>query len=106
MEKLGQFFLTEPNGHYIHMCPACKSSHAVAIKTTYRDNWSFNDNLEVPTITPSVRITKLRPGFCCHYNITDGKIFYHGDCSHAFAGKTVDMIPIERMVMYGENNED
>jgi len=82
--------------------------------------WGFNNNEECPTFTPSLNMTSIRhktmadedwieydklvaeqgeraplnhPKFryVCHLFITDGKIIYCGDCTHEYAGKTIDL---------------
>ena len=60
--------------------------------------WHFNNNLDKPTISASVRHYAMRlPGSTvdrthCHYSIADGVIQYHGDCPHAFADKTLELL--------------
>ena len=83
-------------------------------------NWSFNGNHELPTFSPSLLLRSIRhktmtdedfaeydklvaeqgeraglddPRFrhVCHLFITDGKIIYCGDCTHEYAGKTIDL---------------
>lgn len=52
--------------------------------------WKWNKDYEKPTVSPSILNT--RPGFINHVFIKDGKIQYLDDCTHEFAGKTVDMV--------------
>lgn len=79
--------------HYswVFHCPACGFAHQC-------DNrWTFNGNVERPTFRASVLVHAVgnpdvgyhRPR--CHSYVTDGKIKYLGDCTHAMAGKTVDL---------------
>jgi hypothetical protein len=56
-----------------------------------------------PTFTPSVKVTwpanpnaseefkKWRTERVCHLFVTDGRIQFLGDCTHALAGQTVDL---------------
>jgi hypothetical protein len=56
--------------------------------------WTFNGNLEKPTFTPSILVTMPIEGEkpkICHSFVTDGRIQFLGDCTHALAGKTVDL---------------
>lgn len=75
--------------------------------------WGYNDNHAAPTFTPSILIRSghFIPGhkgpecWCtsaegkewgfkcavCHSFVTDGKILFLGDCTHALAGKTVEL---------------
>lgn len=91
---------------YAHWCPACGEMHTVF------NNWSFDGKLECPTFSPSVKITGVRAKldergewhgefehnaegkaipWCCHYNITAGKIVFHNDCTHSFKSTTIDL---------------
>lgn len=104
-------------GGFAFYCPGCKSVHAVRtnIAGTHEGNcWSFNYNGDAPTFAPSIlvksghygtsdnpncwctyeaRTGNKSPFKCeqCHSYITDGKIQFLGDCSHALAGQTVDL---------------
>jgi hypothetical protein len=95
-----------PRGGYGHWCPGCKSGHEIDTEQPNGSGakWGFNGNLERPTFTPSINRRwgtfadpnyKPEPGHdhsgVCHYFITDGKIIYCGDCTHALKGQTVDL---------------
>jgi Family of unknown function (DUF6527) len=89
-------------GGYQHWCPGCQTKHFIPIP-----RWGFNGNLEQPTFTPSVKLSRSRykdgkeiPGTdhsYCHYVLTDGIINFQGDCDHSLAGQSVPLpdIPIE-----------
>lgn len=79
-------------------CPGCKDKHHVP--TTGEVAWSFNGDLEHPTITPSILIygRKAKPDDknpCewprCHSIVTDGRVSFCADSEHELAGKTVDL---------------
>ena len=55
--------------------------------------WTWNGSLEKPTLKPSIltRTNEHR----CHTFINDGKVQFLGDCSHEFAGKTLDLLEVE-----------
>lgn len=65
-------------------------------------SWTFSGNLEKPTFSPSMNEgVNLKssphhqadvPESRCHFTVTDGKIEYHGDCTHALRGK-MDLFP-------------
>lgn len=100
---------------YLFFCPACGNCHGVW--TGPRDEgkpvWTFNGNMERPTFSPSLKITEGRwtppvtpenleefkknpwpqekVEYICHLNVTDGQLVYHGDSTHALAGKTIPM---------------
>jgi len=108
------------SGHvagYTFFCPGCQMRHQVST------NWSFNGNTDHPTFQPSVLVRSGHythsppvPGNCycdyherypdkesmryscfrCHSFVTNGKIQFLGDCTHALAGQTVDLpdIPV------------
>ena len=85
-------------------CPGCDGAHYLRVEGTKRPRWDFNGNYEAPTFTPSVLVTM--PGdadpewniapTCCHSFITDGRIQFLGDCTHALAGQTIDLPPFDR----------
>lgn len=52
--------------------------------------WTWNENYEKPTVSPSVLL--CGNNFRSHLFIQDGKLKYLSDCSHGYAGHTVDMI--------------
>ena len=91
---------------YIHWCPGCKETHLIP------DTWVFDGNLEIPTFSPSVRITskqivKNERGEwtgdwvrdeqgkvldeCCHYIMTTGHIQFCSDSTHHLSGQTVPL---------------
>ena len=74
------------------------------------NSWIFDNNLAVPTFKPSVKITGKQTvvddkggwtgewvrgpdghamDYCCHYNLTEGKLVFHNDCTHPLKGQTV-----------------
>jgi hypothetical protein len=94
-------------------CTACKTHHA------FGEGWSFNGDFEYPTFQPSmlVRSGHYIPGhedpcWCtynaahpdnhapfeckvCHSFVTDGKIQYLSDCTHEYAGQTLELQDID-----------
>lgn len=71
-------------------CPACDNGHF------FDGRWSFNGDVERPTFSPSMlsngRAEVINPAVPrCHSFVTDGKIRFLDDCSHALAGQTVDL---------------
>lgn len=89
---------------WVFRCPACGSSHF-----TNDILWQFNGDQDRPTFLPSIKVTGKRPitddeatrimagekldipGFVCHSYVTDGKIQFLDDCTHALAGQTVEL---------------
>ena len=90
-------------GRLMLFCPACKEGH------WFNDQWSFNGDMEKPTINPSLLVTgtewptdeeikiikaggKVEPRATrCHSFIREGKIEFLSDCTHDMAGQTVDL---------------
>jgi Family of unknown function (DUF6527) len=93
-------------------CPGCNDIHSI------NSGWGWNGDLVKPTFTPSVLVTSghLSPGsnaqatgmcWCnyeqrtgqkskfncgvCHSFVTNGRIQFLGDCTHALANQTVDL---------------
>ncbi len=81
-------------------CPGCDHAHTIH---TSPGGWGFNGNLEQPTFTPSVLVThaakpdaseefkEWRTARVCHSFVTDGRIQFLSDCTHALAGQTLDL---------------
>lgn len=80
-------------------CPGCACSHRLRVGEGDRPRWSYNGNPEKPTFTPSVLVTYNgddagvdgAPPAVCHSYVTDGRVQFLGDCTHALAGQTVDL---------------
>lgn len=90
---------------YAHYCPGCFELHVIP------DSWSFDKNLEVPTFSPSVRITGKQTvvvngewtgewvrgpdgkalDMCCHYILTAGVLNFCDDCTHDLKGKSIPL---------------
>lgn len=93
-------------------CPGCGCAHKVI--TEGAGAWGFNGNVEAPTFTPSVLVRsghfaeghkgecwctfEQRTGrtshfkcFRCHSFVTDGRIQFLNDSTHALAGQTVPL---------------
>lgn len=100
MTPLGSKLVTQESGYTMFRCPACKTPHALSIAP---GGWGFNGDGDRPTFTPSVLVTHAAvpgagPGFeeylttrACHSFVTDGRIQFLADCTHALAGQTVDL---------------
>lgn len=99
MNPIGAKLVMSETGYTLFRCPACESSHAVAVKGP--NAWEWNGDGDLPTFTPSVLVThdakpeasekfkEWRTARACHSFITDGKIQFLSDCTHALAGQTV-----------------
>lgn len=83
-------------------CPGCGGWHGVYVKPgESKSVWTWNGSLDKPTFSPSILIHKQEPAGeyrgqpLCHSFVTDGRIQFLGDCTHALAGKTVDLPEME-----------
>jgi len=102
-------------------CPGCDGAHRIQHGDGPGPRWGWNGDASKPTFTPSVLVTgreftaKGRADFeawrgagcprpeggqpmqfenapsICHSYVTDGRIQFLGDCTHALAGQTVDL---------------
>lgn len=86
---------------YGFMCPACGERHAVC---TARSNdaaaYTFNGSLDQPTFYPAILVPGADgdPTAICHSYVTDGRIRFLTDCTHALAGRELelpDLAPID-----------
>lgn len=85
-------------------CAGCKMAHKVNVGDGSGPRWGYNGNAEKPTFTPSVLVTwnQRHEPRVCHTFVTDGRIQYLNDCTHALAGQTIDLPNFA----WGENDPD
>lgn len=82
------------HGWLIH-CPACEYGHL------FDKRWTFNGDLEKPTFRASMLVYEgfwpdgERSRHRCHSFVTDGKIQFLSDCTHAMAGQTVNLPEVD-----------
>lgn len=78
---------------YIFNCPGCNVSHG--FKVTGSPKWTFNGNVDKPTISPSLKVqfhdNHTGKDQVCHSFIKDGVIQFLQDCTHKLAGKFIPM---------------
>lgn len=108
------------NGEVVLMfwCQGCETHHAPIVESPDgRRRWTWDGNRERPTIEPSVLVRSGHympehkagdPCWCsyneqhpdapakftcgvCHSFVRNGRIEFLSDCSHKFAGRTVDL---------------
>lgn len=81
------FDQTGKHRSWLIFCPACGFGHA------FDSRWTFNGDVDRPTFRASMLIhedpNSGRPR--CHSFVTDGKIQYLADCTHAMRGQTVEL---------------
>lgn len=96
MGALSKILRSAEGGRLLFWCPGCDGAHQVAVGDGPGPRWGYNENPEAPTFTPSVFVNPPGPyhnpgAEICHSFVTDGRIQFLGDCSHALAGQTVDI---------------
>jgi hypothetical protein len=117
MGQLSKKLRSIEGGGLSYWCQGCQEMHAVRVGEGSGPRWGYNGNPEAPTFTPSVLVTSghFAPGhlpgagcWCtydddqgddpnpfkcsvCHTFITDGKVQFLSDCTHARAGQTLDL---------------
>lgn len=101
-------------------CPGCNQAHVINVGPTPGPNWTWNNNVDSPTFSPSILIrsghysvhhTADDNCWCtynqenpdnptsfkcriCHSFVVDGNIQFLTDCTHELAGQTVPLPPI------------
>ena len=71
---------------------------ATGLELAFDDRWEFNGDYEKPTFRPSMRCN-YGHNIITHCYVRDGKIEYLSDCTHDYAGKTVDCADYDDIVI-------
>lgn len=84
------------DGMFCFDCPACGYGHCWYTKdgpivNGVMQNWTFNGDLDSPTIMPSLNVNATDPKHRCHSWIKNGTIEFLSDCFHAMKGQTVEI---------------
>lgn len=77
-------------------CPGCGLTKRFRVRGEGSDpKWEWNGDADKPTVKPSLHSRwdegEEHTPKCCHLIMTDGKIEFCGDSTHALAGQTVEM---------------
>lgn len=106
MSALSPILRDAEGGGISFWCPGCDCAHMIFVDTDPgpRPRWGYNGDPVKPTFTPSILVTyngpdagqvdedgRRAPPAVCHSFVTDGRIQFLGDCTHALAGQTVDL---------------
>ncbi len=57
--------------------------------------WTWNGDVEKPTLQPSILTSNGEAGDRCHSFVEEGRVRFLSDCSHEFAGRTVDLLDVD-----------
>ena len=79
---------TEDKKGFSFQCPGCNCAHFIQTNRSFTPCWSFNNDVNNPTVSPSIRVN-LGKGGLCHSFVKDGDIQFLGDCTHDLKNKTV-----------------
>lgn len=87
------FHVDADNESVLFDCPGCGFLHAIHVKGPAKPTWTWNGSLDAPTFQPSVAVhwSEHNVNKICHSFVTDGRIQFLGDCTHALAGQTVPL---------------
>ena len=101
MGALSPILRSVEGGRVAFWCPGCDSAHQIPASTAHDPGraWYWNGSVDRPTFTPSLLVSYNgsdagidgAPPAICHSFVTDGRIQFLGDCTHALAGQTVDI---------------
>lgn len=86
----------------IFFCPGCRHGHEITangLRNSGGHTWTWNGSMSAPTFQPSLNI----PGVC-HSFITDGRIKFLNDCTHALVGQEVDIPDWDLLKIVGLDN--
>lgn len=104
MAALSKRLRSLEGGRVMFWCPGCDGAHQVTVGAGPGPRWGYNGDPDAPTFTPSVLVTYNGPDAgvdgappaVCHSFVTNGRIQFLGDCTHALAGQTVDLPDFEK----------
>ena len=95
-------FLKKTDLGISHYCLACRCLHTIPVEKRNENSfvWNWNGNIVAPTFFPEIKIVskgrkiknsegKFTDEETCHYFLTNGKIKYFTDCTHALKGLTI-----------------
>lgn len=101
MGALGIKLRTIAGGRIGFWCPGCDGAHVVRVEGDDHPRWTFNGEPERATLSPSILVTydgrdagvDDAPPARCHSFVREGRIEFLSDCTHALAGRTVELPP-------------
>lgn len=116
--SISKVLMRGDDGTLVFQCPGCRIWHQVHTGQGAGPRWGWNGSADRPTFTPSIlvqwhhwvppatipeiaaqiergEIVQTKVEDVCHSFVTDGRIQFLGDCTHALAGQTVDLPPVD-----------
>lgn len=93
-EKQGKKVWEVRDGMFSFECPGCGYGHVFYTKNGPISNgreqlWTFNGDMDAPTISPSLGVNMTDPPHRCHSFIKNGNIQFLEDSFHSLRGQTV-----------------
>ncbi len=95
-EPVGKYLYkleNEEEAYLLFLCPGCKCTHPFTIRRTdlARPCWTYNEDPDAPTFSPSLLVNQHHPQSRCHLFVERGRIRYLQDCHHDLRGQTIDL---------------
>lgn len=62
-----------------------------------QNGWEWNGDVDKPTLSPSIltRAGSEQHPIVCHSYVRNGMIEFLNDCTHSYAGKTVELLEVD-----------
>ena len=115
MGQLSAVLRNATDGMLLFWCPGCDCAHGITQGPGLGPRWGWNGDADKPTFTPSILVRsetweppvthenmdefkrapwpQTKVPTVCHSFVTDGRVQFLGDCTHALANQTVDLPP-------------
>lgn len=90
---MAKFHYIEDKKQYHYACPGCECYHFITVDKSQTPNWSFNGDIEKPTVSPSVRVRygNEPDSMVCHFFIREGFYEYCPDSTHKYSGQKIEI---------------
>lgn len=91
------------------VCPGCAEDgstglHMLPVNSTeHQPSWTWDGNLDAPTVTPSILTSKDDPARRCHSFLKAGVFEYLSDCAHSLANQHVPLPDLPEWVASGRD---
>lgn len=77
----------------VYYCPGCCQRHLIPLKPRQDQRWTWDGNVDKPSVTPSL-VHRIGLDKVCHAYLTNGQLQFQSDSHHHLRGQTVDMWPV------------